>query len=352
MTSFATHPWLNALLGDPEVYAELNGPALLERMRRVETAHARAMGAIGALPAARAEEAAQRIQNAEIDVDMLNTATAKDGVAVPGLVAQFRAGAPEDLAAVMHRGLTSQDVHDTALVLAVLAVLEIFETRLDALGDGFTRLGEAHGHRDMTGFTRMQPALPISVSHRIDAWDGPLRHLNRNLALLKDRLAVIQVGGPVGDRVPRGVALTDLAAHMARDLNLRDPGQAWHTDRAPIADLGHWLARVCGALGKFGQDVAQMAALGGEIDLRTGGASSSMPHKSNPVPAEVLEALARYASVQQGGLLQALVHGQERSGAAWMLEWLILPDLLETTGRALLTAIQLAGQIERLGHVS
>ena len=56
-----------------------------------------------------------------------------------------------------------------------------------------------------------------------------------------------------------------------------------------------------GSLGKFGQDVALMAQNGGEIALTGGGGSSAMPHKRNPVAAEVLVALARFNATQLAG---------------------------------------------------
>jgi 3-carboxy-cis,cis-muconate cycloisomerase len=36
-----------------------------------------------------------------------------------------------------------------------------------------------------------------------------------------------------------------------------------------------------------------------------------------------------------GGLYQAMVHENERSGQAWTLEWLTLPSMLRNTGGAL-----------------
>ena len=46
---------------------------------------------------------------------------------------------------------------------------------------------------------------------------------------------------------------------------------------------------------------------------------------------------------------QALIHEQERSGAAWTLEWLLLPQMVTATAAALRLAIDLASQIEKLG---
>ncbi len=75
-----------------------------------------------------------------------------------------------------------------------------------------------------------------------------------------------------------------------------------------------------------------------------------MPHKQNPVAAETLVSLARFNAVQMGGLHQAMVHEQERSGAAWMLEWLILPQIVASAGGALNIASILIDKIVRIGN--
>ena len=74
-----------------------------------------------------------------------------------------------------------------------------------------------------------------------------------------------------------------------------------------------------------------------------------MPHKSNPVRAEVLVALARYNATLLPAMHHALIAEQERSGAAWTLEWLTLPQMVMTTAAGLRNADLLLGQITRLG---
>ncbi len=106
------------------------------------------------------------------------------------------------------------------------------------------------------------------------------------------------------------------------------------------------MAVISGSLGKFGADVGLMSQNEiGSIRLAGGGTSSSMPHKSNPVNAEVLVALARYNAGLSGILQQAMIAENERSGAAWTLEWLTLPKLVVTTGKSLELALTLAQQI-------
>lgn len=66
-----------------------------------------------------------------------------------------------------------------------------------------------------------------------------------------------------------------------------------------------------------------------------------MPEKNNPVSAEILITLARFNATLQSGLDQALVHENERSGAAWTLEWMLLPQMVTAAGAATRTALGL-----------
>lgn len=74
-----------------------------------------------------------------------------------------------------------------------------------------------------------------------------------------------------------------------------------------------------------------------------------MPHKHNPIAAEMLVTLARFNATQLGGLAQAAIHEQERSGAAWTLEWLILPQMVVGCGASLRLAGELLGNLKQLG---
>ncbi|WP_292580394.1 lyase family protein, partial [Mesorhizobium sp.] len=158
-----------------------------------------------------------------------------------------------------------------------------------------------------------------------------------------------EFGGQRGTLEKLGDKASAVRAALAAKLGLADAPQ-WHSRRDALAEFASWLSLVTGSLGKFGQDVALMAQAGADIKLSGGGGSSAMPHKQNPVKAEALVALARFNATQLSGMHQALVHEQERSGAAWMLEWLILPQMVAATAAALRLAAGLAAQIESLGH--
>jgi len=196
----------------------------------------------------------------------------------------------------------------------------------------------------------MQEALPFAASNRLAAWQQPLEELRARLTKLKEQTRILQFGGAVGDLRALGDNAAIIAETLARDLDLRWPGHSWHVSRGPMVAWANYLSELSGALGKIGQDVALMALRGdGDIQLSGGGSSSAMPHKQNPVTAERLVTMARFNATLVSGMHQAQLHEMERSGAAWMLEWMILPQMCETAGASLKAASALVGSIDRMG---
>ncbi len=350
MATAFDHPWLAGLVGDAELAALLGPAAELAAMLAFETALAAVEADAGVIPSEAAPAIASALAGFRPDMAALAEATARDGVVVPELVRQLRAAVGAPHAAHLHFGATSQDVIDTALVLRLKAALPVLAARLDAVVAALDALDDRFGARTLMGRTRMQAAIPVTAGARIASWRGPLARQRARLERLLPDLLVIQFGGAAGTLEKLGDRALPVRAALAAALGLADAPQ-WHSQRDRIAELGGWLATTTGALGKLGQDVALMAQAGDEIALAGGGSSSAMPHKANPVGAEVLVALARFNAAQLGGLQQAMVHEQERSGAAWTLEWLLLPPMLMATAAALRTALQLATSVEGLGRV-
>ncbi len=348
--TLATGALARSLLGDPETEPLFSPESDVAAMLRFEAALAEAEASEGVIPPEAARAIGAAISGLRPDPDALAAGLERDGVAVPDLVRQVRAAVGEPHAAAVHRGATSQDVVDTSLVLRLGPFLDLLEARLRATVARLDDLSRRHGANALTGRTRMQDALPIRAADRLAAWRDPLAgHLDR-LSSLRPRLLVVQFAGAVGTLGDLGPAGPAVRARLAARLGLGDPGRSWHSDRTTLVGFGQALALLAGSLGKIGQDVALMAMAGDEIRLSGGGGSSAMPHKRNPVRAEVLVALARQAAILAGGLGQALVHEQERSGAAWTLEWLLLPDLCLGAGAATRQAEALVGEIERIGR--
>ena len=337
------------LLCDDVVADQFSAEHVCQTMLRFELAWSDALALVGAVTSAEANLARKAINRFQLDLDQMGMASERDGLPVPALVAQLRAGLTADAAAALHTGATSQDVIDTALVLIMRDVLLDFQKRGAAAVAQLDKLSGTFGANPLMGRTRMQAAKPISVGARIDTWRRPLGDLLDGLPELIAQVGVVQAGGPVGLRdIPKGKSDAVVEA-LAKSLDL-SVSPVWHGDRRPFVDIGHWLAKATGVTGKIGQDIALMAQNERrEVRLEGAGGSSAMPHKQNPVQAEILVALARVVAGHQGTLLQAMVHEQERSGAAWGIEWLTLPAMCEATGAALNAANRLLGQIVDMG---
>ncbi|MBN9217907.1 MAG: 3-carboxy-cis,cis-muconate cycloisomerase [Mesorhizobium sp.] len=343
------HPLLSGLLGDEEAARHFSVEAEIAAMLAFERALAEAEAECGIIPRDAGAAIVTALASFRPDTASLRTGVARDGVVVPELVRQIRTAVGEPHGDKVHFGATSQDVIDTGLVLRLKAVVEHLGLLLTETILRLASLEERFGGRTLAGMTRMQEAIPIKVADRVNAWRAPLHRHQERLSEQSTRLLTLQFGGAAGTLEKLGDKGQAVRAALAAKLGLADAPQ-WHSQRDALADFAGWLSLVTGSLGKFGQDVALMAMAGRDIVLSGGGGSSAMPHKQNPVKAEALVALARFNATQLSGMHQALVHEQERSGAAWMLEWLLLPQMAVATAASLRLAAELAGQIESLGH--
>jgi 3-carboxy-cis,cis-muconate cycloisomerase len=342
--------FLDLLLVDPDLGAVLSAEADLKAMLQVELALARACGLAGLIPADSAAAIERAAASFEPDVVQLAEDTRRDGVVVAGLVKQLRAHVGEPHGQHVHFGATSQDIIDTALSLRLKYVFDFFDARLGKLIATLRRLEGRFDANRLMGRTRMQAAIPITAGDRLAVWRGLVE---RSRAAFKDvwhRNLILSLAGPAGTADKFGDRIGEVRLAMGRQLHLTVPDYVPHAARDRIAALGSWLSEITGALGKIGQDVALMAQNEiGEIELSGAGGSSAMAHKQNPVLAEVLVTLARFNAVQVSGLHQALIHEQERSGAAWTLEWMILPQMLNATGTALVHAQAMLDAVKRIG---
>lgn len=343
------HPWLSGLLGDAEAAAIFSPERQLAHMMSFEIAFTRALGVARVVPPEVADLVAQQLSQYVPDLVDLRAGTARDGLPVPALVAQLKGCVGANTKAV-HTGATSQDVIDTALALTLKEFNAMLSGRLAQLCETLDGLIARLGDAPLMGRTRMQAAVEITAADRLVTWVQPLRAHIVRLSEIAPRVECLQLGGAAGNRAALAENADFIAADMARALGLQNPARAWHAMRDGVAEYAGLLSLISGTLGKMGQDVCLMAQQGiGEISMAGGGGSSAMPHKQNPVLAELLVTLARFNATQISGIHHALIHEQERSGAAWTLEWMILPQMAAATARSLAAAQTLSHQITRIG---
>jgi len=340
---------LAALAADPEIEALLSDEAQIRAILRFEVALAEAEAEAGLIDGAAAASIAGAAAAFTPDWPALLAGMKRDGVGAPALIAQMRAALAPPCRDALHFGATSQDAVDTALILQLGAILPVLLTRIGGIRAQIEALGLRSGGNRLMAHTRMQAALPFTVADKLRAWDDALERQRSALETQLPDLLVVKLGGPIGNRASFGDLGDRVCEGIARRLGLR-PAPPWHTARDRIAGLGSRLAMLAGTLGKIGADIALMAQSEiGAVTLGGAGGSSSMPHKSNPVGAELLIALAHHCAGLSGTLHHAMVHENERSGSAWTLEWLVLPQLIMSAGASLQTASELLANITAFG---
>lgn len=347
------HGWTSGLFRDHEIAGQFSDAAMFASFARFEQALINALAEAGLVETADAARLVGQITGFEPDHAAIANAVIRDGLPVPDYVRQLRAHVSGPGSSMLHHGATSQDLIDTATVEALANTSDILSARLDALLKLIADRSNSDGGNSLQAITRMQAALRFDASDRLSSWCQPLEELRDRLPELNERTRMLQFGGAVGDLQALGDKAPLVARSLAQQLDLRWPGHSWHSARGPIIAHANWLSELSAALGKIGQDVALMALRGDQdIALTGGGSSSAMPHKQNPVTAERLVTLARYNATLISGMHHAQIHEMERSGAAWMLEWMILPQMCETTGASLTAACGLFQSIDRIGEPS
>ncbi|MEV0134202.1 lyase family protein [Dactylosporangium sp. NPDC050688] len=322
--------------GSHRVAALVDDAAVAEAMLAVEAAWSRTLGQRGA---GRADPTPS---------DLLAESENAGNPVVP-LVRALRATVDDPAAAALiHRGLTSQDVLDSALMLLAARVLD--RVRDDLAATAGALAGHARRHRDsvMAGRTLTQHAVPITFGLKAAQWlTGVLDALD---AVAATRAALpAQCGGAAGTLSLLARTVPDpfaTAAVFAAELGLADPGLPWHTRRTPVTRLGDTLVTVTDALGVIAAGVALLARPEfGELEEggpEGRGGSSTMPHKHNPVLSVLIRSAAAQAPLLAAQLhLAAAQAVDERPDGAWHSEWPALQALLLVTATAASQAAEL-----------
>jgi len=312
-----------------------------------EAGLARALERAGLAPAGAGKQVTAAARAADFDVAEFGTGLT--GNPVPGLARALARRVGREAAPAVHRGATSQDILDTAMMLLARRSIDAVTDDLALAAAAAARLAVAHRRTIMIGRTLLQQAVPVTFGLVAAGWLTALDEARAGLAAARRRLAV-QFGGAAGTLASLGADGPGVAALLAQELDLALPVLPWHTDRLRILDAGTAMARTTAVLGKIARDITLLAQNEvGEVregdpagagarpapegGIRRGG-SSAMPHKRNPVAAIAVLGCTR----QVPGLLATLVasaeHEHQRAAGAWHAEWEPFTALLRLTGSA------------------
>ncbi len=314
--------------------AVFSDATIVGAMLEVEAALADAEAAEGLIPADAAAVIVAACRSDDFDIDALVANARSAGALAIPLVLHLKArvGASDaEAARFVHHGSTSQDVIDTAMVLATRQALGLIEADLDRLVDALLALARQHLATPMLARTLMQPAQVASFGLEVGAWVAPLVRTRERLRVAARAALQLQLGGAIGTLGLLGDKGAAVARRVGEQLGLKVPAGAWHTQRDDWVALGCTVAVLCGCLGKIGRDLALLAQ--GEIaevaepKVAGRGTSSAMPHKRNPVAAMVAVAAAPRAPQLVVTLLAAMPQEHQRGLGNWQAELATWPAL-------------------------
>jgi len=308
--------------------------AWLDAMLDVERALANALSLAGAIPAHAAAAVATQCDPSLYDIAALCEHGRASGNPAEPLVRALRERVGGDNAQYVHFGATSQDVMDSAATLVARTALGLLDEELAGLAAACARLAEEHGSTPMAARTLLQQAVPTTFGLKAAGWLVAMLDARRRLGRLQ---LAAELGGAAGTLAALGSRGPEVLRLFAAELELAEPVVPWHAHRGRIAELAAALDTAAAAAAKIGLDVILLAQTEvGEVSEGSGGGSSTMPHKRNPVRATLARACAR--GVHAASVLCGGEHEHERAAGAWHAEWNALSEALALTGGAVAAA--------------
>ncbi len=311
-----------------DVTALFSDEARFARWLEVELLTVEALAATGAVPEAAARAVRSRAPKADGGfveaVAERERATDHDVAAFVDVV-QDRIGTPEG--AWIHYGLTSSDVVDTALSVALVQASDLLVEAADGLLGALVARARELAEVPVAGRTHGMHAEPTTFGAKFALWALQVARDRERLLSARRRVGVGKLSGAVGTYSNIEPEVED---RVCRALGLEPVPATQVLSRDRHAEYLYACAAVGSTVELIATEVRHLARTEvGEAEEAFGAqqkGSSAMPHKRNPVLAERLCGLAR---VLRGYLLAgledvALWHERDISHSS--VERVVIPD--------------------------
>jgi adenylosuccinate lyase len=291
--------------------------ARFQRWLDVEASLARIQASLSIIPKEAADTISRKANVALLDLKKYKETYQQTGHPMVAMLRLFQPIVEGGFGQYIHLGATTQDIMDTAMMLALKKAHEIIYASLRRIELDLLNMAEQHADTLMVGRTHAVQALPITFGYKVAIW---AREIRRNIQRLKEcrgRIFVVQLCGAVGTMAAFGSKGPEIQSLVAKDLGLGDSDISWHASRDRLAEFANLLALIGAALGRIGQEVyLLMATEVGEVcePWQKGVVgSSTMPHKVNPQIAQSMRDLARKLRYNASFVTEAMMVDHERN---------------------------------------
>ena len=321
-------------LGGPD--AVVGDDAVLAAMVDVERALLLAWSREAGAPDGLARGRGRAVASTGIDRAALLAETRRSGVAAISLVEQLRQRAEARAASAAAPGCTAARPARTSSTRRSCwwrtAASSWRATRLVAAGEHLAALAEAEADTVAMGRTLSQHATPLTLGSRVAGWlDG----VTSAIDAIDATDFPVQLGGPVG--------IGDSFERLAENRGPRRgcaPSSPPSSDSPTPGARGRSSARRCcrsrpppqrcrsRSAGSVATSPCSPRTEVGELIPGSGGGSSSMPHKHNPVAAVLLTANGLRAPGLLATVQLCALGAGERPAGEWHASWQPLRELV------------------------
>ena len=277
------------------------------------------------------------ISETKLNSNILENNLEYSGVITVNILDQIRKNIHKDYIAHLHYGASSQDAIDTAIILQLKETRNLFINNLKKISYKLFNLAIKNKNTFTIGRTRNKYASLTTFGFKVSNWLMPiLRNVDRLNNIYDNGLLYTQLGGTVGNLASFNTKGNQVKKKLSKYLDLGFDDGSWQNQRDRIVDFCNILSMITASIGKIAKDILVLAQDEvSEITFIKAGKSSSMPHKNNPILAEILISLAKLNSNHLFILHDALMHKNERDGVSWTMEWKALYSMLRLTSSSL-----------------
>jgi adenylosuccinate lyase len=327
----------------PDVAVLFGDEARLARWLEVELLAVEALATVGVAPRSAAE--AVRARAPKVDADFVAAVAERERVTDHDVAAfvdvvQERIGGPE--AAWIHFGLTSSDVVDTALSVALVSACDLLIEAAGALVGALASRARELKDAPVAGRTHGMHAEPTTFGAKFALFALQVDRDRERLMAARRRVAVGKLSGAVGTYSNVDPAVE---AAVCRALGLEPVPASQVLARDRHAEFLYACAAAGTTVELVATEVRHLARTElAEVEEPFGAdqkGSSAMPHKRNPVLAERLCGLARVLRGYLVSGLEDVALWHERDISHSSVERIVLPDAATLTAYLLRRATEL-----------
>ncbi len=270
------------------------------------------------------EAAAEIRSRAKVDPNRIAEIEAKIGHDLLSFVRQLEESVGPS-GRYIHKGLTSYDVVDTSLSMAIRDALSIIERELKNLSKIVRECAVEHKKTLMIGRTHGMQAEPVTFGLILLIWHAELERDLQRIEAAREVISVGKISGSVGTYANVD---PDVEEAVCKRLGLKPaPVSNQILQRDRHAQVLTSMAIVAGTLEKMAINIRHLhRSEVGEVREGKPHGSSSMPHKQNPSTSETISGLVRIVRINALAALENMPVWHEQDLSRSSVERIIIPD--------------------------